>query len=341
MFQPTRFPLLDEPPQYSILDAARRIGDLSGITDAESSWVPGINLWWYHGGVNRWPHRRQFSAVATDSYFDDDIDTIADPAVWPTAVDVQQTGQTVYSAPDGVKDVADDPTQTRFRSFSVYAPLVELDLSQDVGEAADRAQQQMRAAAAGQIAYEFADSLYTKNPGLQRSAVDITGVGGAVHVTEAFSVLAEAYGVGYPTALLSSADGDHCITVPWHAVPFLLEANLADWQSGRLIDCYGRPVNTTPGLVLSGPITDPDDLETAVAPTAGNGWLYISPRPFVGVGRFDRLPTGHERAGRAPGHSGVHAYSNQAVGLAEGPAIVVFRPVRTYAINVSLNKALA
>lgn len=339
MFTPTRTPVADQPPSWSMLDVARPIGDLPGITDAEQSWAPGVRLWWLHSGAGRWPHRRQHTADAASSYYDADVASIADPSVWATPLDVQEGGQTVYSAPDGVKDLAPEPQQVAFRSFTAYAPQVELDLAQDTGEAADRAAAQLRANLAGQIMAEFADSLYTKNPGLYRTAEDISNPS-PVDPAVGMSVLAEAYGVGYPTALSSSADGDHCITVPYHAIPLLVEANLARWVNGRLLDAFDRPLNTTPGLVLDGPLTDAADLETSVTPTAGTGWFYISPRPYAAVGTLDRVPTGEERAGRVPGHSGVHVRGNRAVGVAEGPAIVVFRPVRTYAVQVSLNKTV-
>lgn len=335
MFTPTRFPLLDQPARYSILDAARPVGDIPGLTDSAQSWGPGVALWYTTGGGRRWPHRRLFASP----YTDDAIAGIGEPSVWPEPVNVVQSGQTVYGAASGLKASAPDPMVERFRSFSVYSPVVDVDLSSDSGEAADRAREQLRANVAGQIAAEFADSLFTLNPGLQRTAVDISGPS-PVHVTEAVSALAEAYGTGYPSSDLSSGDGDAQLSVPWHAVPYLIEANLAEWVSGKLVDCFGTPINTTPGLVLSGPVADPDDLESAPAPAAGTGWFYVSPTPFVGLGSFERLPVGAERAGRVLGHSGVHIESNRSVGLAEAPAIVVFRPVRTYAVSVSLNKSV-
>lgn len=332
MFSPVRFPIHDEPPSWSIFDAARPIGDLPGITDGVASWGPGVGLHYHSGRIGRWRH----DTMLTNAAFDDpDIASILDPSVWPASVDVQEGPQTVYSAPDGEKFVSPDPQRVKFRSFSVFAPLHELELAQQTGEAADLAEAQLRANIAGQIAREFADSLYTKNPGLYRMATDQSAVN-PVDVGHGMSVLAEAYGTAASDE--SSSYGDAVITAPWHALPILIRRNLARWEGGRLIDCFGQPLNMTPGHVLDGPLTDPDNLETSQAPTAGNGWMYISPRPYIGVGSFRRLPTGDERAPGSPAPSGTHAKANMQVGLAEAPAIVVFRPVRVHAVEVSLNE---
>lgn len=336
MFQPTATVLQDQAPSWSILEASRDIGELPGITGREDSWAPGVYLWWATGSVNRWVHHLQFNPPSA-SYDDPLIATIADPAVWPQPVEVSEGPQVVYSAPDGLKAIAPDPEKTPFRSFSVYAPLVEQDLMANTEESKDLAASRFRAQVSGQIAAEFADSLFTKNPGLYRTAVDQSGPD-PVNPIVAMSVLAEAYGTA--VTALNAANGDAMITIPWHAIPQLMDRDLISWQNGRLIDCYGHAVNATPGQVLNGPITDPDDLETSVAPTDGNGWFYISPRPYVGLGAVRRHPTGQERVGRAPGASGIDAYGNQQVGLAEAPAIVVFRPELTFAVNVSLNEVV-
>lgn len=332
MFQPTSTVLQDQAPSWSILEAARDIGELPGITGREESWTPGVYLWWATGGVERWVHHLQFNPPSV-SYDDPLIASIADPSVWPPPVEVSEGTQVVYSAPDGLKAIAPDPSKTPFRSFSVYAPLTEQDLMQESQESIDRNTARFRAQISGQIAAEFADSLFTKNPGLYRTAVDQSGLD-PVSPIVAFSTLAEAYGTAVTAD--NAANGDAMITIPWHAIPQLINRDLIIWQNGRLIDCFGHVVNTTPGQVLNGPITDPDDLETSVPPTAGNGYFYISPRPYVGLGAVKQTPTGQERVGRGP--SGTDAYGNQQVGLAEAPAIVVFRPELTFAINVSLNE---
>ncbi len=334
MFNPTSTVTQDQGPSWSILEAARDIGQLPGITGREDSWVPGINLWWMTGGVDRWPHRRQFNPP-TVSYDDPLIASIGDPSVWPDPVLVEQGGVTVYDMPDGLKAIDPDPSKTPFRSFSVYAPLVEQDLMADSEESIARAAARFRAQVSGQVAAEFADSLFTKNEGLYRTAADISGAD-PVNPILAFSALSEAYGTAVTED--NAANGDAMITVPWHAIPQLTKRRLIQWDGGRLVDCFGNTVNSTPGQILDGPITDPDDLETSVAPTAGNGWFYISPRPYVGLGGVRRAPTGQERVGRGP--SGTQAYANQQVGLAEAPAIVVFRPTLTFAINTSLNEVV-
>lgn len=334
MFQPTSTVTQDQGPSWSILDASRDVGELPEIAGNQESWAPGVYLWWSSGPVDRWPHHRQFNPP-TESYDDPLIATIADPAEWPVPLDVQEGGQTVYAAPDGLKDIAADPTRTPFRSFSVYAPLLEQDLMADSEDSQARTADRFRAQVTGQVAAEFADSLFTKNPGLYRTAVDQSGPE-PVSPIVGMSVLAEAYGVAVTED--NAANGDAMITVPWHAIPQLINRRLISWQNGRLIDCYGHAVNATPGQVLNGPLTDPDDLDSSVPPTSGNGWFYISPRPYVGLGNVRRLPTGEERVGRAPGVVGIHAYANEQVGLAEAPAIVVFRPTLTFAVNVSLNE---
>lgn len=336
MFNPTATITQDQGPNWSIFDASRDVGDLPGISGAQDSWAPGVYLWWSTGPVDRWPHRQMFNPPS-ESYDDPLIASIADPAEWPVPLDVQEGGQTVYAAPDGLKDIAADPQRTPFRSYSVYAPLVEQDLMANAEDSQQLAADRFRAQVSGQISAEFADSLFTKNPGLYRTATDVSGPD-PVNPIVAFSTLAEAYGTQVTED--NAANGDAMITVPWHAIPQLRKRHLVEWQGGRLIDCFGNAVNATPGQVLNGPITDPDDLDTSVPPTDGNGWFYISPRPYVGLGAIRRLPTGEERVGRAPGAVGVHAYANQQVGLAEAPAIVVFRPTLTFAINVSLNEVV-
>lgn len=336
MFQPTSTVTQDQGPSWSIFDASRDVGELPGISGRQDSWAPGVYLWWSTGPVNRWPHRLQFNPPS-ESYDDPLIATIAEPAEWPDPVEVSQGPQVIYSAPDGLKDIANPPERTPFRSFSVYAPLVEQDLMADSEDSQQLAADRFRSQVSGQVSAEFADSLFTKNPGLQRIGADISGAD-PVNPILAFSALAEAYGTTVTED--NAANGDAMLTVPWHAIPQLTKRRLISWQNGRLVDCFGHAVNTTPGLILNGPITDADDLDTSQPPTDGNGWFYISPRPYVGLGTVQRLPTGEERVGRAPGAVGVHAYANQQVGLAEAPAIVVFRPTLTFAINVSLNEVV-
>lgn len=333
MYQPTSTVLQDQAPSWSIFDASRQVGDLPGLNDGVAAWGSGVYLWWAHGGIERWVNRRMFAAP----FLDPAIASIADPAVWPDPVDVQEGGQTVYAAPDGEKVIAPDPERTPFRTFTAYAPLVEQDLMADTEDSQARAFARFQAQVSSQVAAEFADSLYTKNPGLYRTAVDQSGAS-PVDPVVAFSVLAEAYSTAVTDD--SSAYGDAMISVPWHAIPQLINRDLVSWQGGRLIDCFGHPVNATPGQVLRGPVTDPDDLETSQAPTSGNGWFYISPRPYVGLGPVRREPTGNERIGRARNHLGIHAHSNQSIGMAEAPAIVVFRPTNVFAVETSLNEVV-
>ena len=335
MFTPTATVLQDQAPTWSIFDAARGIGDLPGITDAQTSWAPGIDLWWATNAARRWPHRRQFNPPNA-SYEDTDIAGIGDPSVWPDAVSIDDGGdpaQVLYAAPDGEKDIGTEPDTAKFRSFTVYAPMLETDLASE-DPLSDRAIDIFRTQVALQVAKEFADSLYTKNPGLYRAAVDRSG-GNVVDPIVGLSVLAEAYGLAD-----NAADGDMVITVPWHAIPNLIARRLISWQGGRLVDCFGRPVNTTPGQVLNGPLGTPTDLETSVPPTEGTGWFYASPRPYVAVGQPTQAVTGHDGAGRAFGQPAVWAYGNQRVALAEAPAIVVFRPTKVTAVHVSLNEVL-
>jgi hypothetical protein len=333
MFTPVRSPLLEEPPSWSILDVARPIGDLDGLTDAVTSWGSGVGLHYLPGGdVGRWRH----DTMLTNAAFDDpDIAGIADPAEWPTAIDVQEGGQTVYSAPNGEKPVSADLARVNFRTFSVFTPLLELELAQETGEAADLARDRLRANIAGQIAAEFADSLYTKNPGLYRAATDQSSAS-PVDPTYGLTVLAEAFGASGTAD--GSAYGDAVVTAPWHALPTLVKRGSAQWSNGRLLDVFGQPLNVTPGHVLNGPLTDPLDLDSSQPPADAAAWMYISPRPYVGVGSFRPLPTGDERAPGRPAPSGTHAKANIQVGLAEAPAIVVFRPVRVHAVEVTLNE---
>lgn len=335
MFSPTSTVLQDQQSTWSIFDAARPVGDLDGITDQERSWAPGIDLWWAGNVAHRWPHRRQFNPPNA-SYEDPDIAGIADPSVWPTAVSVDDGGdpaQVVYSAPDGEKEIGTEPDTSKFRSFTVYSPMLETDLA--AGEAIeDRAVDIFRTQVALQVASEFADSLFTKNEGLYRTATDQSG-GNTVDPIVGLSVLSEAFGTGQ-----NGAHDDAIVTVPWHALPNLVARRLVSWSGGRLIDCWGNPVNTTPGHVLNGPLTSPLDLETSVAPTTGTGWFYISPRPYVAVGQPRRAVSGHEQAGRLFGQPAVWAYGNQRVALAEAPAIVVFRPTRVFAVHVVLNEVV-
>lgn len=330
--------LLDQPPAITFQAAANPISDILGLTGDEAEWRPGLHLWWHRGIAYRWRNPLGF----IDPFDDTAISTIADPSVWPAAVTVEEGGQTVYEAPYGMKPTGEDPLTTAFRAFTVFAPEVILELAQNIGDPSDRARQILAAHVDLQLIKEFADSLYTKNPGLYRMAAkaghDVSAAS-PVDVTVGVATLAEAYSLGAEP--LYGATGDHMLTVPYHAIPFLMERNLVRWQGDRLVDCYGQAIATAPGLVLNGPLTDADDLETSQAPTAGNGWFYISPRPYVALGRRMQPVQGDEQAQESRGAlQGTHARGNIAVDLAEAPAIVVFRPTSVYAINVSLNSSV-
>jgi hypothetical protein len=347
MTQPTGL-ISDERPAWSIIDAARDITDLPLVTGFDY-WRGGLDVWWRAAQINRIPIRSLFTAFPDAS-----IANVADPAVWPEANVVIETGpgagNQLATFPDGVKLSASPTEITRFRPFRVYAPSVELELMQGTGpgvgqdDAHDQAVAIVNAHITAGVVAEFADSLTTKNPGLYRTAVDQSGPA-AVDMAVAIATLYEAHGrlpagTGPDNDLsLTGGSGDARLTVPYHAIPGLVERNLARWQGGRLIDCYGNPVITGPGYVGRGPLTvnDPDvavDLESSVAPAEGEGWFYISHAPYVAVGPF--MPAVEGEIGRnAP--RGAHAKANEAVGLAEAPAIVVFRPERVFAVNTVID----
>lgn len=341
-FTPTSTPLADAPPRHSILEAAHPITDLPGITP--TNWVYGVNLWWRHDFASRFPNRVQLTDPA---FADPDIAAIADPDEWPDAITVDEGGQTVYSAPGGWKADAPEPDRTVFRTFWVYAPRVRHDLGQSAHEPGDDAEAIFLAHADLQVAREYADGLYSKNPSLYRIAND-QSAGGPVHPAVAIATLYEAFGnaddgplatgVQNPPAPTAqpNGSGDMMLSVPYHAIPILARDNLVGLDSsGRLVDCYGNLVGTNPGWILNGPLVDTNDLETSVDPTDGDGWFYLGPRPFAAVGQW-RTVDGM----RGNGPRGSWAYSNEAVDLVEAPALVVFRPARTYAVKASLNLAL-
>lgn len=312
--------LLDKPPVWSILAAARPVTDLPGVS-TQQDWVGGLNLWHVTTSGERWRHPSGLDGS------DPDIAAIADPSVWTTELDVQEAGQTVYLLPNGAKLHRGDPAITGFRAFTVYTPIVSIDADgQTDPSAAEQARTELEAHAAGQVMAEFADSLFTKNPGLYRTATDVSNAS-AVDANVAISTLYEAHGA-------AGGSGHVALTVPWHAVPFLMDRRLARWSRDQLVDCYGNPIITAPGYVGRGPITDPADLETSQAPGAGEGYFYLSEVPFVGLGESRARVAAPE--GARPGWT----RGNEEVNVAEAPAIVAFRPDRVHACLTSLNEVL-
>lgn len=327
--------LADRPPAWSILDIARPMTDIGGI-DSEADWARGgINLWWRSGQVHRLPMTRAHTTPFADP---DGADLIADPAVWPAAVEID-AGVT-FSAPSGIKADRAENQYHGFRPFWIQAPIGWWDTTQDpAGTVGDEVAAEFEAHKAWAVAAELTDSLYSKNPGLQLLAVDQSAAT-PVHPVVAIATLYEAF-ANDPAEPSPNGSGDAMLTVPYHAVPFLLHYNLAGWVDGRLLDCYGNPVNATPGVIPQSPVSDPTDLETTTAPTAGNGWFYISPRPYAVIGSFVQAVQGDERAARGPAPSGLHVGSNQVVDMKEAPAIVAIRPTRVYAVETSLNASIA
>lgn len=307
----------DRPAAWSIEDAARPITDLPGIND-EADWVPGINLHWREASAVRWRHPSGFDGS------DADISAVDDPSVWPAAV---TTTPDVGSFTNGIKDAGPDPDITGYRSFTIYAPSVALEMSQ-LGSAADQSAADLRAHAARQLMAEFADSLYTKNPGLQRTADDASN-------TEAVDP-ATAMAILYANHTDAGGTGDAALTIPFHGLPYFFRRRLIEWRDGRIVDIYGNPVVTAPGFDGAGPITDPTNLETQQDPPAdlGEGFVYISHRPYAAIGSFREAVGGDG----APRLRGVYAKANTRIGLAEAPAIVVVRPSRIFAVNTVLNE---
>lgn len=345
--------ITDEAPTWSIIDASRPITDLP-LIGGEDDWRRGVEAWWRTAQVTRQPIHG-----VLDSVTDASIANVADPAVWPDHPVVIETspaaGDQLATFPIGVKTDQADPNLTIFRPMRVYAPAVLVELYQgtgpDVGQAEpnEQARRHLEAHIGSAIVAEFADSLTTKNPGLYRTAVDQSAGGGAtaVDMSVAVATLYEAHGRlpdADPTAdelSLSGGSGDARLTVPYHALPGLVERSLATWDRARnaYLDPYGNPIITAPGYVGRGPLTvnDPDvavDLETSQAPASGEGWFYISHAPFVGVGRFWARVEG-EGDGAPPG---ADPHSNLSLGLAEAAAIVVFRPERVFAVRTIINE---
>lgn len=314
--------ILDEPPAWSILDVAIPIESHPDIRD-EGDWVTGIEGWHREDIAMR---QRMPSHLAEA---DPSKASVADPAVWPGPI---ETDPDVGSWDTGVKGIGEDGQRFGARPFFVRTDRILYELYQQHRDAALDARQALEAHVADQIADEFVDSLQTKNIGLSRAVAlaeaasagsgDLSGVSAAT-VPRAISALYEAN-------RLAGGGGRGVLSVPSHAVPFLVKEECARWTADdRLVDCYNNPV--IPLTNPQGPLADPDDLESAPAPAAGEGWLWLSPRPYVGLTDLRLRLTGD-----GPGGVG-YAKANEDVALAEAVALVVFKPTRTFCVNTIMN----
>lgn len=254
-----------------------------------------------------------------------------------TTITAGGEGGTYHLAPTGFKAFAADPDEAGYRPFFVYVDQLAYELYQQLRDAEADADAVLRAHLAWQLSAELCDSLFTKNPGLSlivaRLATDVSAAGPtAVAPSVAISTLYEAYRGG-GTGGQEAGSGPVVLHVPYHAVPFLVRDRLVEWRDGRLVDCYGSPVH--PMAVNQGPLTDPDDLETAEAAGDGEGYIYLSPTIYVGVAEPRRRLENNGFTRR-----GVYAKGNEEIGFAEVAAIVVCPPQRTYSCLAALNEAV-
>lgn len=314
--------LIDSPPASSIFDVAHPMSDLPGV-GGQDDWARGVALHYRTGSAARWRHSTMFDGSDTD------IAAITDPTVWPDAVSVEDaiSNDVLASFPYGIKGEAAEARSVIFRSFTVYAPRLLVDLVQANADAATQAEAHLAAHAAGQVSAELVDSLYTLNPGLSRSATDVSGAS-AVDLAVAIGTLYEAHGNAF-------GNGDCVLHVPYQALPMLFARSLVRWDGNILRDVYRNPVHFAPTFKGRGPVTGATNLETTDAPGSGNGYLYLSPPVFAGVGAYRSSVES-----LSDGPRGTYARSNEQVALAEAPAIVLFKPDRVYTCLASINEVV-
>lgn len=314
--------LLDEEPTWSIFDVALPITALDGI-ESEADWVPGIEAWYRADIALREPMRTHLAEA------DPSNDTVADPSAWPEAI---TTVPDVASFPTGLKGIAEDGTQFGARPFFVRTDRLVYELYQQWRDAGTDARAVLQAHVADQVADEMVDSLYTQNLGLSRTVAlaEAASAGSADLSGASAATPARAISALYEANRLAGGGHRGVLSVPSHAVPFLVRDRLARWtDTGQLRDCYNNLV--IPLTNPQGPLADPDDLESAPAPAAGEGWLWLHPRPYVGL--TDPRP---REVGDGPRQRG-YAKVNEDLALAEAVAIVVFKPIRTFCVNTIMN----
>lgn len=325
--------VLDEPPEWSILDVARPITDLQGIR-READWAAGgINLQYRSQTAIRRRMPLAFTGTA-----DPLIATVADPAAWPDTLtpDPAVTGPIT----DTLKAIGAEPSVAAFRPLFVHTPMILAELYQQLDDPETEAAKLLAAHVGRAISDEWVDSQFTKNPGLSLTvaraeavaagSADVSATGGvAVPATVALSTL-------YQADAEEGGNGVCTLYVPVDAVGFMIRAGVAGWYEvageRRLLDAYGNPVHKL--FNQQGPLADPDDLDSAPAPAAGEGWLWLSPRVYVGVAEPRPLFEGGTRLGRMGTYS---ERTNEQIGFAEVPVLVCAPPIRTFCCNTALN----
>lgn len=311
--------LHDDPPTTSILDFARPITDLPGVTS--TNWVNecGVTLLYRCQCVHQVP-RRESCTVCERLDDKGNPKPITPPEWWPELVEIPELDMVVdptYCQTDG---------KAKGMTFREGTALGQSDKSVgcDFENTQESAIKALDAHLSAAIVCELWTGGTTLNVGLQTIASgNVIGDGvTAVSPAVAISNLIEA-ATQSPEPGAKRTTSGLMISAPAHAEPLL---------KGCIRYVDGVPhVGHLPFMAIGGesnesPYADPFDYTTAAPAEPGTAWFYIHPRPYVGI---------DDRVSLKPAQ-GIEA--NKEDWIAERKFIVAFKPCPVFAVLADINE---
>ena len=318
----------DQPPaaERNILELARPITDIDGVT--ASNWLNdcGIDLLYTCGCVGRWPNQSDCRRRCPRVDEDNNEIPIESPDWWPVPIDQVNDGTGFVPAfPDGAPPRTGNTLRAAPFAVGRASRLLDVGDNCTVMDPRTAVQSDMEAHLAAVVGAELFDGQGTLSPSLMDLATPL-GDGQLLGSSVGLSQLVR--NAGQPGGMANShySLGDYVITMPAWAADVMGCQLRWDDENQQHVNRAGIPVWFVEGHPNLGPYEIEGDYTSGRGALDGEAWAYIHPRPYVGVG-----PLEVRDAGELNGNV-VAAHATQRY-------IVIFKPCRIYAAKIDLNKS--